>query len=276
LGSEIAKLKTPSEPEADFQGAWRHTLDLLKRLDILTRALGPVHDAESAASFTLGLVSVQLGRYRDQISARLGTQLVPERSLRFLLFLAGLYQEVGKPEVRRIDAHGRVRYPGYEQVSAKLLRERGRALRLSNDEIDHASRIVAYHNRIQSIAGGERPISRREIYRFFRDTGSAGVDICLLSLANLWAQYGSSISQEAWVQYLEAVRTLLDAWFESRDEVVSPRLLVNGHELMVEFGLPPGPEIGVLLEAIREAQAAGEVEDREQALNYVRSQLKGG
>jgi poly(A) polymerase/tRNA nucleotidyltransferase (CCA-adding enzyme) len=38
------------------------------------------------------------------------------------------------------------------------------------------------------------------------------------------------------------------------------------------LGIPEGPEIGRLLAALREAQAAGEVENREEALDFVRVQ----
>jgi hypothetical protein len=37
-------------------------------------------------------------------------------------------------------------------------------------------------------------------------------------------------------------------------------------DLLVELELSPGPEIGRLLEVLREAQAAGEVRTREEAL----------
>ena len=40
-----------------------------------------------------------------------------------------------------------------------------------------------------------------------------------------------------------------------------------GNELMAELDLNPGPKIGQLLEAIREAQAIGKVNSREQALD---------
>jgi poly(A) polymerase/tRNA nucleotidyltransferase (CCA-adding enzyme) len=42
---------------------------------------------------------------------------------------------------------------------------------------------------------------------------------------------------------------------------------------MSEFGLAEGPRIGELLESLREAQAVGEVNDRESALTFVRAQL---
>ena len=46
--------------------------------------------------------------------------------------------------------------------------------------------------------------------------------------------------------------------------------LVSGNDLMAELGLPSGKRIGELLEAIREAQAAGEIGTREEALALAR------
>jgi hypothetical protein len=48
-----------------------------------------------------------------------------------------------------------------------------------------------------------------------------------------------------------------------------PSKLIDGHDLLSIFGLNPGPEIGEILEAVREAQAAGEVNSREEALAYI-------
>jgi hypothetical protein len=42
---------------------------------------------------------------------------------------------------------------------------------------------------------------------------------------------------------------------------------------MNEFGLEPGPKIGELLEAVREAQASGEIFDRKGALDYIQGLL---
>jgi hypothetical protein len=40
--------------------------------------------------------------------------------------------------------------------------------------------------------------------------------------------------------------------------------------------LSPGPRVGELLEAVREAQVTGHVHTREQALELVRARLAGG
>ena len=64
------------------------------------------------------------------------------------------------------------------------------------------------------------------------------------------------------------------------ESLVTPPKLVDGHDLINVFGMTPGPRIGELLEAVREAQAAGELTTREEALSYIgsllTSPLKGG
>jgi hypothetical protein len=42
--------------------------------------------------------------------------------------------------------------------------------------------------------------------------------------------------------------------------------LITGHDLIQQFNLNPSPQIGVMLEHINEAQAAGEINTREQAM----------
>jgi hypothetical protein len=43
---------------------------------------------------------------------------------------------------------------------------------------------------------------------------------------------------------------------------------------MSELGLKPGRKVGEILEALREAQAMGEVADRAAALAFARAQVK--
>jgi hypothetical protein len=66
---------------------------------------------------------------------------------------------------------------------------------------------------------------------------------------------------------------LLTAYFD-QPERVAPRPLINGHELMEVLALPPGPEVGRLLEAVREAQAAGRVNSREAAFALAASLMR--
>jgi hypothetical protein len=81
---------------------------------------------------------------------------------------------------------------------------------------------------------------------------------------------------ETWNAYLDVARILLENYWERPQEVVAPPRLLDGNELMTEFELKPGPLVGQLLEIIRENQAAGNIENREQALAYAREELAKG
>ena len=102
----------------------------------------------------------------------------------------------------------------------------------------------------------------------------AGVDICLLSLADTLATYGPELPQEVWLAQLDTVRALLSAYWEEGEKKIVPATLLTGHDLITDFKMKPGPRIGHILEALREAQVTGDVEDRQQAIHFVQEWLK--
>jgi hypothetical protein len=63
---------------------------------------------------------------------------------------------------------------------------------------------------------------------------------------------------------------LLDRYFRSPETVIAPPPLVDGRALMNELKIAPGPRVGELLEAIREAQAEGEIKTRDDALAFAK------
>jgi hypothetical protein len=128
--------------------------------------------------------------------------------------------------------------------------------------------IHRYHN------DGKSP-SRKAIYRFFKDTEAAGVDLCLLALADLRATYGPSLQEDLWLAALDVVRLFLENWYEKPVESIHPPALVDGNDLMDTCQIQPGPRVGELLESIREAQAIGKITSREQAMQYARDILSG-
>jgi tRNA nucleotidyltransferase/poly(A) polymerase len=164
-----------------------------------------------------------------------------------------------------------VHFLGHDQLGSEWAIRRAVQLHLSNVEADYAGRIVRHHMRPQQLTR-DVPPSRRAIYRFFAAAGEAGVDVCLIGLADMLATYGPTLSQDSWAALLDTVRTLLESYFEHPAEHIDPPPLITGDEVMQALGLRPGPQVGTLLEALREAQAAGEVSTREAALEFVRAQ----
>jgi len=119
-----------------------------------------------------------------------------------------------------------------------------------------------------------KSLTPRTIYRYFRDLGSMGVDVCLIALADVLATYEYTLPQDIWLNQIKVVRSLLEAWYERREKLISPPPLVSGNDLMEEFQLVPGPLIGYLLDKIREAQIMGRIHTRNDALNFAQELLK--
>jgi hypothetical protein len=150
--------------------------------------------------------------------------------------------------------------------------ERAAELRLSNAEIRRVRRMIEGHDRPWQMSKQAALPSRKTVYQFWNTYGDAGVGICLLSLADTLAVYGHTITPQIITKRVDVARTLLEAYWENPDQV-EPAALLNGNEIMRMLNLPPGPQVGELLAKLREAQAVGEVQDKEQALTFVEKVL---
>jgi tRNA nucleotidyltransferase/poly(A) polymerase len=271
--SELSELKGVLQSEPHIHDVWEHTLSVMQHLDgMLNLLLGGKHD--DANGILASLLGLGMGRYRANIGEHLSKPLNPDRTARAVMQFAALYHDVGKPHCRSADAHGRTHFYGHEHAGAEAIEARATAWKLSNAETARVRGVVENHLRFfflaaRNEAAGEPP-SRRAIYRFFRDADEGAIDVILLGLADLRGTRGYALTQQTWAAWVEVGRILLDNLWERPHESVSPPRLVDGHDLMRELALEPGPAVGELLEAIREAQASGEVATRAEALEYAR------
>ncbi|MGB7873116.1 MAG: HD domain-containing protein [Anaerolineales bacterium] len=274
---ELPALKGVEQSTPHVYDVWAHTLAVMNHLEDILAALAPGYDAESTGDLFTGLLVLRLGRYREQFATHFANQLNTDRSVRALLFFAALYHDVAKPACKTVGEDGRIRFWGHDEQGTEMTAARANALHLSNDEIQRLRLIIRHHMRVHFHSNrmeleGKTP-SRKAIYRFFRDAGEAAVDLILLALADTRATRGHTLTQEVWIATLDICRIFLENYWERPAETVSPPRLLNGNEVMIEFDLKPGPRVGGVLEAIREAQATGKVHSREDALAFAREWL---
>jgi len=275
---ELPVLKGVEQSPPHVHDVWEHTLSVLAHLEGILAALAPVYNADDTNDLFTGLLTLRIGRFREQFASHYAESLNTDRSTRAALFFAALYHDVQKPATRSVDESLRIRFFDHDVKGAEVAAERGRAFNLSNDEVERIKKVIQHHMRFHFFTGrleGEKQEpSRKAIYRFFRDAGKAGVDLVLLGLADLRGTRGVTLTQETWAAALDVARILLENYWEKPQETVAPPRLLDGNELMSEMGLEPGRIVGQLLEAIREGQATGKVETRDQALALARENLK--
>jgi len=221
----------------------------------------------------------ELSSFSSEINAFFSEEVTPGRSKRGLALLGTLLHDVGKPNTMTAGEDNRLHYYGHAREGSDLAWEAARKLQLSNAEAAWIQTMVRRHMDLLPLVNQKQPFSRQAIYRFFQQTGDAGVAIGLLSLADSLATYGENLALDTWKMALRITRGLFFAWWELQKAVVSPTLLLNGDDLQNEFGLEPGKQIGRLLDALKEAQAVGKVTDRSEAEAFIRSRVnqnKGG
>lgn len=261
---EVAAGADVTQSTPHHEDVLNHTISVLHWLLLLEQGLHGRPETAAAPLFT------RLADYAPYLQAH--WQRVVDGGLdgRTLLRLGALYHDVGKPGTRSEQADGRIRFFNHETLGAEITARQLRRLALSNAAIAHVQRIVAGHMRPLLLAQAAPTLSRRAIYRYFRATGEAGLDIAVHALADYLAARGGVGLAAEWERLLAIVTQLLTHYFEHHEQTVAPPPLINGRDLMAELHLPPGPEIGRLLQLVQEAQAGGDIHSRQQALALAR------
>jgi len=203
--------------------------------------------------------SMELTRHFDQKISSGSTR-------RSLLKLAALLHDIAKPQTKSLDADGRARFLGHPAEGAVTARDIMERLRFSRREIQLVELLVKYHMRPLQMSNQGLP-TRRALYRYFRDTGEASIDILFLCLADHLATRGPDLNNGQWREHNRITDFVLKYHFEKEES--SPPKLIDGHDIINIFKLSPGPRIGALLEEIREAQAVGEIKTRQQAIDFI-------
>jgi len=267
---ELAQAKGVEQPKEHFWNVFDHSLKTIIAVDFLLRQGAWPKDPGSDEKHTSEEV-LAATPWSAELAQHFTLKVSSGSTRRLLLKLAALLHDVAKPQTKAIDARGRVRFLGHAKEGATITATILERLRFSAKEVKLVETMVRYHLRPGQMSQDGLP-SHRAIYRYFRDTGEAGIDILFLSLADHLATRGPQLNMTHWQKHSQTVDYVLTQHFEQEALVVPPKL-VDGHDLINIFGMSPGPKIGEFLEQVREAQASGELATREEALSYIRERL---
>jgi putative nucleotidyltransferase with HDIG domain len=230
-----------------------HTLAVLEQTLAVESDLERFAGAERAAA-TRALLDEPLA---DEISH--GT------ALRF----GALLHDIGKPATKG-ERDGHVTFIGHDSVGAEIVGGICRRLRASGRLTRHLQALTREHLRLGFMVH-EAPLPRRRIHEYLRATQPVAADVTLLTVADRLSARGSGpfATEEAIEAHLGLARQMLAAALDWRRDG-PPEPLLRGGELAADLGIAPGPELGDLLAELEAAQYAGEVVDRDAAIDYLR------
>ena len=261
---ELAEMREVEQPKEHFWDVFNHSVETVATVEFLLRESGWIYGKGDLLTVT---------PWSQEMRQHFDEEVSSGSNRRQLLKLGGLLHDIAKPVTKAVDETGRMRFLGHPKQGAAMAVAILNRLRFSNREISLVENLVYSHLRPAQMSNSGFPTSRA-IYRYFRDTGSDGIDILLLALADYLATHGPRLDIEEWEQHNRLINYILIEHSRQQAKAL-PSKLVDGHDLMSVFGLGPGHLVGELLTLVHEAQAADEVGTREEAIALVRKELKG-
>ncbi|RKY34373.1 MAG: hypothetical protein DRP78_06650 [Candidatus Omnitrophota bacterium] len=247
---EIDLLRNVSQGKYHHLDIWQHSLDALLKLEYLITNL-----AQNIPD-----------QYAKRVNAYLNEEIVYGRPRIWILKLAVILHDIGKPAVK-FEINGAVHFYTHEKVGANIAQSIGKRLKLSIKEIIVLKSVVLYHLRAGQIVN--RKPGKRAKFRFFRDTKENALLVLLLSLADRRAMLGPAAMDESYVFLEQEIFVMIVEFFNLQDKPEAMARLINGTDVMNFLNIQPGVIVGTILSQVAEAQALGQVSTKAEAKKLV-------
>ena len=185
---------------------------------------------------------------------RLMLSLLPEK-VSVPLVCSVLFHDVAKPVTATIDETGRIRFNEHDRIGAEMTEAIMGRLRFSRAEIDATAEMVRQHMVFKDV-----PKMRvAKLKRFMaRPTFEDELELHRVDCASSH-------------RMMDNYEFLLCKREEFANEPIIPPPLVRGDDL-IALGLKPGPRFGEILEAVETRQLEGTLRNREEALEWLKSE----
>jgi len=185
-----------------------------------------------------------------------------------LLKLAAVLHDSGKPATRGLDPDtGRITFYRHDEEGAKLIGLIAERLKMSCRERDFMVLMAAEHLHALYLVSGD--VKTAALMKWFRRMRDDSIPAIILSMADTMSSLGPDSSDIIRGRHIDwAKRSVMEYYGKIKAKIESPGL-VNGDDL-IALGMQPGPEMGRILEETRSFQDAGEIKNREEALELVR------
>jgi poly(A) polymerase len=182
-------------------------------------------------------------RHKDVLAHTLAVvaKTRPERIVR----LAALLHDVGKPKTRSIGPDG-VSFHHHEVVGARMARDRMRALKYANEDIEAVSQLVYLHLRFHTYQMGWTDSAVR---RFVRDAGPLLSELIELTRCDCTTRNERKARQLS--QRMDELEARI-AVLEAEEELAAIRPDLDGRQVMDHLGLEPGRAVGEALDFLLE------------------------
>jgi poly(A) polymerase len=211
-----------------------------------------------------------LPAHADRVRRELGTVVGDELTAGIALRIAAIFHDIAKPQTRREHGEGRVSFMGHDAAGAEAVSSVLGRWKASNRLVAFCRIMVAEHLSL-GFSVPDRPLGRRQAHRYLLATQPWPASSIVLSLADRLSTRGARSRLRHLRRHAETASELLGLIELLESETSEP--LLRGDEIAAETGAS-GPAIGRLVAGLAEEQAALAVTTREEAMAFVREQVR--
>jgi poly(A) polymerase len=265
---EVKKLYKMELDSPHIHDAWTHTLQVVNYCQQLMALSKNYPDLKRLHPRIKQAINT-LSKYKNFIFNYMNDPINMNRSVYSLLILACIYHDAGKGVIPPIIKGNRKSFPKHAKMGSELIHHRAKIMGFSNDEVEYLTKIVRFHMKLSQSKFTDNNKKDIHIHRFFKKTGSAGILVGFIHLADVLATYEDTLTEERWNRAVFSVNNIFDAYFIHHEKIITPLKLINGNDILKEFNLQPGKKIGGLLERVAEAQVNGEINTKGEAIDYL-------
>jgi len=160
--------------------------------------------------------------------------------------LAALFHDIGKPRTRKVLPGKGMTFYHHEVVGARMTKERLRALRYSNDDIERITQLVFLSGRFHTYQMGWTDSAVR---RYVRDAGDVLTELNVLVRCDCTTR--SERKVDALNKRMDQLEVRIDE-LAAAEELAALRPEMDGAAVMEHLGIAPGRDVGDALDFLME------------------------